>query len=232
LNISAISVSKTYTTRGVKALRTEALSNVSLDIPAGTVSLIHGPAGSGKSTLLALLAGMMEPTGGQILCDGVRLTGAADAYLARFRERTVGYVPQHPALLEDLTVIENVILPHALFAGRSVTDLRHRAFALLDRLGLREKSGVKTRELAGSDRKKLMTARALVKEPPFLFADDPVGGLDERSASAVMGLFSELQTRGSAVVIAANVPLLLKPAPSSYKLSEGRVVEYRRGKTR
>jgi putative ABC transport system ATP-binding protein len=175
---------------------------------------------------------MITPTGGEIVCDGFRLTGAVDAELARFRERKVGYIPQSSVLLEDLTVIENVILPHAVFSERSVTELRRSAIKLLESLSLREKSGVKTRELSGSDKKKLMTARALVKEPLYLFADDPVDGLDDRSASAVVGLFMELQARGSAVVIATNTPLYLKPAPSFYRLSEGRIVEYRRGKTR
>lgn len=231
MSITAISVSKTYTTKGSRSPNTEALSNVSLDITPGTFTLIHGPAGSGKTTLLALLGGIISPTGGEIACDGVSLAGAADIELARFRELKVGYIPQTPALLEDLTLLENVILPNA-FLARKVQELKSRAIRLLDCLGLRAKSGVKPPELSGNEKKKLMTARALVKDPPFLFADEPVAGLDDRSASAVLGLFSELQTRGSAVVIATNATLFLKPAPSTYRLSEGRIVEYRRGKPR
>jgi putative ABC transport system ATP-binding protein len=231
LSITAISVSKTYLAKGPRALRTDALSNVSLDIAEGTCTLIHGPAGSGKSTLLALVAGITPPTGGEIVCNGVRLTRAADIELARFRGLFVGYIPQAPALLEDLTVLENVIIPHA-FLSRSVGELRNRAIRLLDRLGLRAKSELKPPELSGGEKKKVMTARALAKDPLFLFADEPVAGLDDGSASAVLGLFSELQSRGSAVIIATNTPLYLKPAPSTYKLSEGRIVEYRRGKTR
>ena len=227
MSITATSVSKTYA--GPRALRTEALSNVSIEITEGTCTIIHGPAGSGKSTLLGLLAGIARPTAGEIAFNGFRLTRAADRELARFRELHVGYIPQSPALLEHLTLLENVILPHAFFQ-RNVTELRRKAITLLDILGLRAKTGLKPPELSGSDNKKAMTARALIKDPLFLFADEPVAELDDGSAAAVLGLFSELRTKGSALVMATRAPFSLKPVPNTYKLSGGRIVEIRRVK--
>jgi putative ABC transport system ATP-binding protein len=231
LSIKAISVSKTYMTGGSGCLKTEALSNVSLDINEGTCTLVYGPTGSGKSTLLALLAGITPPSSGEIVFNRIHLTRATDTELARFRELHVGYIPQAPVLIGDLTLFENVVLPHA-FLKRSVKELKDRANRLLDGLGLRTKSGFKPRELSGGEKKKAMTARALVKDPLFLFADEPVSELDDGSAATVLGLFSELQRKGSAVVIATHSPLLLKPVPSTYTLSGGRIVEYRRGRAR
>jgi ABC-type lipoprotein export system ATPase subunit len=230
LIITAASVSKTYATRGLHAPRTEALSNISLEIKQGTCTVIHGPAGSGKSTLLSLLAGISSPTAGEILWNGVRLTRAGDVSLADFRKRCVGYIPQVPALLEDLTLLENVMAPHVFLEIR-VGELRDRATDLIERLGLRAKSRFKPSQLSEDEKKMTMTARALAKDPPFLFADEPFTVLNNGSAARVVTLFSELQAKGSAVVAASRTPLSLKPAPSAYKLLDGRMVDIRRGRS-
>jgi ABC-type lipoprotein export system ATPase subunit len=172
---------------------------------------------------------MYPPSTGEIRFDGARISRTGDGALADFRRRWVGYVPQSPALLEDLTLLENVVAPH-VFLETSMRELKERALALLDRLGLRGKSGVKPPELSGEEKKLAVTVRALVKEPHFLFADEPVAALNNGSAAAVLALFSELQARGSAVVAANRTPLSIKPAPRTYKLLGGRIVEIRGGK--
>ena len=223
MSIKAISISKTYFPFGDGAGGVRALNRVSIDINEGTCTLVRGPTGSGKSTLLALLACISPPTEGEMAFDRVHLPGAAETELSLFRERYVGFIPQSTLLIGELTLLENILAPHVFLGGRA-RELKPRALVLLERLGLGGKAGFLPRELSEGEKKKGMAARALLKEPLYLFGDEPVAHLDEDSARSVLGLFWELRRKGSAVVLAAHGLSRLEECMTVYELLRGEVV--------
>ncbi|MGH3240025.1 MAG: ABC transporter ATP-binding protein, partial [Spirillospora sp.] len=173
---------------GAEGNRVVALDGVSVSLPAGSFTAVMGPSGSGKSTLLQCAAGLDRPTEGRVFVDGAELTGDGEAELTRFRRERIGFVFQQFNLLPTLTVMQNVVLPLKL-AGRKVD--RREARAVLERVGLGERLGHLPSELSGGQQQRVAIARALVTKPRVVFADEPTGALDTRSARDVLGLLQE-----------------------------------------
>src|SRR6478752_1580724 len=151
------------------------LANVSLAIERGETVAVTGASGAGKSTLLALLAGLDEPTTGQVWLSGHELTSLDEDGRAAVRARHVGFVFQSFHLLPSLTALENVMLPLEL-AGRR--DARETALEVLDRVGLAARVGHYPRQLSGGEQQRVAIARAFVTRPQVLMAAEPTGNLD------------------------------------------------------
>jgi putative ABC transport system ATP-binding protein len=164
--------------------RLTVLDDVDLRIESGEFVSVVGPSGSGKSTLLALLAGLDDPTAGRVLLDGVDLAGLDEDDRARLRRDRIGFVFQSFQLIASLTALENVRVPLDL-AGRR--DGAERARALLDRVGLGERTDHLPVQLSGGEQQRVALARAFVHEPDILFADEPTGNLDHDAGSAILG---------------------------------------------
>ena len=185
------------------------LRGVDLAVEPGHVAAVLGPSGSGKSTLLNLLAGLDRPDGGKIWWGDFPVHEHTPARLAARRARTVGLVFQNHYLLEDLTLLENVVLPM-----RVTGDIdERRAEDLLDRVGRSGRASFLPSTVSGGERQRAAVARALALKPPVLIADEPTGSLDHARAVAVFAkLLAQAVSDGCAVVVVTHDESLLSVA--------------------
>jgi putative ABC transport system ATP-binding protein len=209
-----------------------ALSQVSLDVPAGDMVAIMGPSGSGKSTFLHLLGALETPSSGTVAVGGQRFDGLDDDALTAIRRDRVGFVFQFFNLLPALTAEENVLLP-ALIAGDS-DGFQDRARELLGTVGLSERLGHLPTELSGGEQQRVSIARALLREPELVLADEPTGNLDSRSSGEILELLRKLnRSGGHTIVIVTHDPAAAAIAKRVVFLRDGRLAgEAKGGSTR
>jgi putative ABC transport system ATP-binding protein len=194
-------VTRTYG-RGEAAV--PALRGVDLAVERGDLVVVKGPSGSGKTTLLNLLGGLDRASEGQVVVAGRDLGRMGDGELSRFRNRHVGYVFQAFHLEGEQTAVENVALP-LVFAGIAGAERRRRAVALLERVGLAEKTDVRAANLSAGQKQRVALARALVTEPSLLLADEPTANLDTRTGREILDLLaSTSRERGTTVVLVSH----------------------------
>jgi putative ABC transport system ATP-binding protein len=182
------SVNKTYEL-GTSIIR--AVQDVSVSVQAGEFVALVGPSGSGKTTLLAMLAGLLRPSGGNILIDGTELGKMSDAERTRFRREKIGFTFQANNLVPFLTARENVELMLRL-NGRLNREGKERAQELLARLGLGDRLGNLPRQLSGGQQQRVAIARALIHNPSVVLADEPTASLDTERAFQVVETFASL----------------------------------------
>ncbi|MFF5010690.1 ABC transporter ATP-binding protein [Streptomyces phaeochromogenes] len=213
-----VKVTKTY---GGEENAVTALDGVTLALPRGTFTAVMGPSGSGKSTLLQCAAGLDRPDSGIVVVDGAEMTGGTEAELTKFRRNRIGFVFQQYNLLDTLTVAQNTILPLKL-ARRRVN--RARVEEILNAVGLGDRLGHRPDQLSGGQRQRVAIARALVTEPSVIFADEPTGALDTRSARDVLRLLQEaVRVHGRTVVMVTHDPVAASYADSVLFLADGRL---------
>jgi len=212
-------VSKAYGTA------VSALTGVDLAVGAGEFVAIMGPSGSGKSTLLNLVAGLDRPTGGQILVDGQELRGLNEGQLSRYRRSRLGIIFQFFHLLNNLSVLENVLIP-AQLAGVKGGVARARALELLEQLGIASKAQQYPARLSGGERQRAAIARALINQPALLLADEPTGALDSRNGEQVMELLLGLHRAGQTILqVTHDHNLAARYAGRVIFLRDGRVID-------
>ena len=198
------------------------LSGVSLAIARGETVAVMGASGAGKSTLLALLAGLDEPTSGEVHLAGKDLTRLDEDGRAAVRAGHVGFVFQSFHLVPSLTALENVMLPLEL-AGRS--DARAAALEVLARVGLAGRVGHYPRQLSGGEQQRVAIARAFVTRPDVLFADEPTGNLDAATGERIMELLFGLNAEtGTTLVLVTHDRTLAARCGRVIRLDAGRVV--------
>jgi putative ABC transport system ATP-binding protein len=221
-----VSVRKVHGTAGNQVV---ALDGVTLGLPPGSFTAIMGPSGSGKSTLLQCAAGLDQPTDGQVFVDGEELTGGSETQLTKFRRRRIGFVFQQFNLLPTLTVLQNVTLPLRV-AGRRVD--RRLCRSVLDQVGLGDRLDHRPAELSGGQQQRVAIARALVTEPSLIFADEPTGALDTRSARTVLRLLQEaVHVYDQTVVMVTHDPVAASFADAVVFLADGRIAGQLEGPT-
>ena len=198
------------------------LSDVDLDVAAGSFVALTGPSGSGKSTLLRCLSALDRPDRGSVEFDGVDLARSDDRRLSALRRARMGFVFQHAELLDELTVVENVLLPALERRGTAGARTRRRAEQLLDRLGVAGVRDGLPAGLSGGQRQRVGICRALVNEPDVLFADEPTGALHREAATDVVELFAELNRGGTTVVLVTHDPEVASHASVQHRLVDGR----------
>jgi putative ABC transport system ATP-binding protein len=209
--------------RKVYGNRVVALNDVSLGFGRGTFTAVMGPSGSGKSTFLHCAAGLDRPTSGTVWLDGVDLGGLRENALTRLRRDRVGFIFQSFNLMPALTVQQNVALPLTL-AGRR-PDKRALA-AVLERVGLADRRKHRPAELSGGQQQRVAIARALITRPAVIFADEPTGALDTRTAQEVLTLIREpVAALGQTVVMVTHDPVAASFADRVVFLADGRFVD-------
>src|SRR6478609_3226261 len=172
--------------------RVDVLRGVDLEVAPGELVGIVGPSGSGKSTLLHILGALDTPDSGTVEVAGQDLARLSGSALARFRNRTLGFVFQFHQLLPDFTALENVMLPGRI-AGREPRQAQEMARELLHEVGLEDRLDHFPSQLSGGERQRVALCRALALEPPLLLADEPTGNLDPESGETVFSLLLALQ---------------------------------------
>jgi putative ABC transport system ATP-binding protein len=174
------------------------LRNLDLEVRAGEAVAILGASGSGKSTLLGLLAGLDDPTSGEVWLCGQRLGGLDEDGRAALRAGRVGFVFQNFQLLPTLNALENVLLPLELTGN---PDAQTRADQALERVGLAQRAGHYPRQLSGGEQQRLAIARAYAPRPQVLFADEPTGNLDQTTGAHIVDLLLELRAEAGAALV-------------------------------
>ncbi|GIE22365.1 ABC transporter ATP-binding protein [Winogradskya humida] len=198
-----------------------ALDGVSAAFEAGTFTAVMGPSGSGKSTLLQCAAGLDRPSAGRVFLGGAELTATGDTAMTKFRRERAGFVFQDYNLLPALTVEQNVVLPLRLARRRAD---RGRAREVLGTLGLAERAGELPERLSGGQRQRVAVARALVGRPAVIFADEPTGALDLRSAREVLALLrTTVRDFGRTVIMVTHDPMAAAYADTVLFLADGRL---------
>ena len=190
-------LSKDYPTRSGPL---SVLKDISLELHRGEALAVMGPSGSGKSTLLHILGTLDQPTSGSVQIDGKNPFDLAERDLADFRNRHIGFVFQDHYLLPQCSVLENVLIP-TLVAKDGAADTETWAKQLLERVGLSGRLEHRPAELSGGERQRVAVARALIRHPSILLADEPTGNLDRHAALAVGQLLLDLHWQEQTVLM-------------------------------
>lgn len=191
------SVTKTYS-RGKEQV--PALRGISLGLPSGCQVALMGPSGCGKTTLLHCMAGIIKPTSGSIMMDGIDITHMSQRQISTFRLENFGFVFQDEQLLPELTNEENIALP-LMLAGHARSDAVHRAREILERLGITELGQSRPGQVSGGQAQRVAIARALVTRPAVVFADEPTGSLDQATGHQIMRLLSDACAQTGATLV-------------------------------
>jgi lipoprotein-releasing system ATP-binding protein len=203
--------------------RIDVLRGVSVDIERGELVSLVGASGAGKSTFLHVLGTLDAPAAGAMTIDGEDIFSFDDADLARFRNRTIGFVFQSHFLLPEFTALENVAMP-ALIQRMDRAEAFRRARVLLERVGLGARVDHRPGELSGGEAQRVALARALVLEPSLLLADEPTGNLDPVTGEGIHQVLREVnRDLGITAVVVTHNEALARSLPRRLRLAAGQV---------
>lgn len=202
--------------------RIDILKGISFSIASGEFVSIVGPSGSGKSTLLGIIAGLDNPTSGQVWIDSVDITRMSERRLADVRNRKIGMVFQAFNLIPTLTAQENVEVP--LYVGKHSGLPSARAKELLGLVGLSHRLAHRPNQLSGGEQQRVAIARALAADPAFVIADEPTGNLDARNGENVLNLIAYLREQtGKTFIIATHDPVVASRADRAIRIVDGQI---------
>jgi putative ABC transport system ATP-binding protein len=218
--VSLRNVKKSYT-RGKQ--KVEVLHGVDLEIEAGEFLALMGPSGSGKTTMLNLIAGLDQPTSGQVAVSDKRIDQLSRGALADWRARNIGFIFQFYNLLPVLTAEANVEVP-LLLTNLSRSQRRARVQTVLKLVGLADRAKHKPNELSGGQQQRVAIARAIVADPTLLVCDEPTGDLDRQSAEEIMNLLQALnRSQGKTIVMVTHDPKAAEYASRELHLDKGQL---------
>jgi putative ABC transport system ATP-binding protein len=219
--IELTGVVKTYASGSAQVT---ALRGVSLSVARGEMIAIMGASGCGKTTLLNCMSGLDEIDAGTVRVDGTDLATLSDRQKTTYRARNMGFIFQTYNLLPVLSAVENVELP-LVVSGVSAGKARERALTALERVGLVDKSHNRPSELSGGQRQRVTIARSLVNDPAIVWADEPTGALDSRTANDIMTLMEELNAEhGQTFVVVTHDAGIGKRCHRLVRMSDGEIV--------
>lgn len=201
------------------------LEDLNLHVSEGEFVALMGPSGSGKTTLLNLIAGIDQPTSGQVIVNGTDIAKLSRTKLSRWRSRNVGYIFQLYHLVPVLTAYENIELP-LLLHSISGKERRQRVNTALEAVGLLDRFDHYPRQLSGGQEQRVAIARALVTDPAIVVGDEPTGDLDRKSAESTLALLQRLnQELGKTLVMVTHDPHAAQAAQRTVHLEKGLIVD-------
>ena len=224
--LSAVDLCKTYRRYANKV---EVLRGLNMQVEEGEFVSVVGASGSGKSTMLHLLGTLDKPDRGEIYLEGRRIDNVPSEERDRLRNATFGFIFQFYHLLPELDTLENVLMPQMIATGLwswlgSRRELRKRGLALLERVGLGQRSRHRPRELSGGEMQRAAIARALINRPRILLADEPTGNLDAHTGANIMTLLRDLNENDGLTIIMVTHNLdLIADTDRVVRLVEGQV---------
>jgi putative ABC transport system ATP-binding protein len=208
---------------GTGDTRTWALRGVDLEVAPGQLTLLVGPSGCGKTTLISIIAGLLDPTAGEVEVLGEELGRLSGGGLVRFRQKHIGFVFQQYNLLPALTAAENAAVP-LVIAGRPRRQAVAAAARVLESVGLGDRLHALPSQLSGGQQQRVAIARALVHEPRLLVCDEPTAALDARSGQTVMELLRRVAVQpGRAVIVVTHDSRVFGFGDRIVTMSDGRV---------
>jgi len=203
-------------------IETEVLHGIDLTLHRGDFCAVMGPSGSGKSTLLNIIGLLDRPTSGLLQMAGEETTLLADQALTRLRGHHIGFVFQYHHLISAFTALENVMMPMLGAAGFPNPEMRERAEALLESVGLTPWKNNMANNMSGGQQQRVSLARALAMNPALLLADEPTGNLDTKSADAVFALLRRInQEQGTTVLLVTHNPELGRRCDKTIQVVDG-----------
>ncbi len=219
--VEARALVKTYKDHDVDVV---ALKDVDLEVGEGEFVAVMGPSGSGKSTLLHLLGALDQPTSGEVFIAGRSLASLSRSELAAMRRDEIGFVFQLFNLIPSLTVAENIALP-AIAAGQRRSAYKDRLHEMLDLTGLDGKADRYPSQISGGEQQRVAVARALIRQPAVVLADEPTGNLDTKTGDALLGLFEQCNKVGQTIVLVTHDPKVASAADRVLFMRDGAFVE-------
>jgi len=217
-----------YKSYQMGATRLEVLKGINLSAARGEFVAIRGASGSGKSTLLHILGALDTPDKGGVFFEGKNLADFSGRKINEFRNKKIGFVFQFYHLLDELTVLENVLLAKMAHssAARWLTcsdSAKNHACQLLGELGLSERVSHRPFELSGGERQRVAIARALMNEPDIILADEPTGNLDSQTGNGILKVFEKLHSGGQTIVMVSHDEKIAGRAQRVIRLADGKI---------
>lgn len=195
-----LELSKVKKSYGTKVI-TEVLKGIDLKFYEGEFVAIVGESGSGKSTLLNLIGALDKPTEGKIYFKGVDISNNSTDSMAKFRNRSIGFIFQFHYLLPEFTVLENVLIPTWIQSGYDNFDKKQEALDILEYVGLKEYVNRRSSDLSGGQQQRVAIARALINRSDIILADEPTGNLDSETSKQIYNLLREINRKYSTTFI-------------------------------
>lgn len=193
---------KIYTTR-FGGHQVQALSDVNFSVEPGEYVAIMGESGSGKTTLLNILAALDKPTSGEVLLNGKNIVSIKEKEISAFRRNNLGFVFQDFNLLDNFSILDNILLPLVL-SGKEYPEMMKRLQPLAQRLGISDIISKFPYEVSGGQKQRAAVARALITAPQLVLADEPTGALDSKAADALLSLFNCINDDGQTVLMVTH----------------------------
>lgn len=224
MKITAQGLTKEFIRQGNGTNRFVAVQSAGMEIESGKLTLLMGRSGSGKSTLLNMLAGLLTPTSGKVLYGGEDIYAMDDGKFSRFRSEHIGVIPQGQTAVHSLTVTENICLSYMLYGSADERAAAEKyAAELMERFGISHLAQAKPSELSGGELRRMSIARAMIRRPDIIFADEPTCDLDDENTETVLKILKETTLSGTAVFMVTHEKDAAEYADTRYRMNAGKI---------
>ncbi|MBQ1327358.1 MAG: ABC transporter ATP-binding protein [Eubacterium sp.] len=207
---------------GKKEAKIDALKNINITIKKAEFVTISGKSGCGKTTLLNVLGGIIKPDSGKYLFEGEDVSGFSDKKMAAFRNKSIGFVVQHFALINDRTVYENVVLPLRYRHKKALNDSKN-VDQILEELDIISKKNKYPYQISGGERQRTAIARSIIADTTVILADEPTGSLDEENGKKILGILKKLNEEGKTIILVTHDPGIAKEGTKRIVMKDGEI---------
>lgn len=213
-------ISKDY---GIKGFKTKVLKNISLEVKRGDFIAIMGPSGAGKTTLLNIMSTLDKQTSGEVILDGIDVSKVKNKELSKLRREKIGFIFQEYNLLDNMTLMNNIALPLALGRKRS-KEIEDKVVAIAKKFGLENHLDKYPYQLSGGQKQRGAAARSIITNPAVIFADEPTGALDSKSAYELLDSLEKINKENNATIIMiTHDPVTASYSNEVYMINDGSI---------